>query len=172
MRFAGIFLLVWQAAAQIHLPTGQTTVRGPAPARPVARQQTFYRGGYGYWGSGYANWPQPRMEAPVAVPEPKAPILASSSLYQPDRAQPVMREYGDLPATTLTAPKPAGTMSLIAFRDGRIEAVQVYWTEGENLGYVTAGDGVRKAALKTVDVERSEKLNRQKGVEFRLQPAR
>ncbi len=152
---------------------------GPAPrpepshvrvAPPGGRGATGYWGA-GYWGAGYWGGTSPTVLVPPTAPEPKPPVLNSSSLYQADRAQPVMREYGALPEPTAVSPAPASALTplaVLAFRDGRVEPVRAYWAEGEQLAYVTAQDVVRKVAKAAVDVPRSTSLSRQQGVEFRL----
>src|SRR5689334_9436772 len=119
-----LFLLVLPLWGQVQ---ARLPFRGPAPAaRPAPLPR--YRGGFGlgYWGGGY--WGSPSvisMPAP-APPEPKAPVLVSSSLYQPDRAQPVLREYGALPVAVAAS----STAAVVAFRDGRVEPVLAYWVSG------------------------------------------
>ncbi len=168
MKLVWILCLAAPVLAQVTFRTSASSMmRGPAPVAhaPQPHYRNYYRGGlgYGYWGSsGYWNTAQ-RLEA-APPPEPKAPVLASSSLYQADRANPVMREYGSLPAATVA---PA-TVALVAFRDGRVEPVQAYWLEGDQFAFVTKADAVRKVPLTTVDAGRSESLNRQQGVEFKL----
>jgi hypothetical protein len=103
---------------------------------------------------------------PVTIPPAEAPcdvLVVSSSLYQPDQAQPVMREYGQLPATI----RP---MAVVGLRDGRVLPVSGYWVEDGELVYVSARkDRVRRVAMAAVDVPRSERLNRQRGMAFRIQ---
>jgi hypothetical protein len=57
---------------------------------------------------------------------------------------------------------------LVAFRDGVIRAATAYSVEGETLRYVTDQNEQHSAPLSTVDKERSEQLNRERRVEFRL----
>ena len=85
-----------------------------------------------------------------------------------------MREYADLPASisATVAAAPATPVALIALHDGRVEPVWAYWREGDRLAYVALGDQVRSVPLTSVDLERSQKLNRQQGVEIHLAPPR
>jgi len=73
-----------------------------------------------------------------------------------------MREYGALstPATE--------RVTLVAFRDGRVEPVWAYWREGEQFAYVAVGDAIRKVPLTTLDLERSKSLNLQQGIHFAI----
>ena len=160
MRLVCVGCLALSALAQINLPSGF-----PPTPRPAPQVNHPYRGGYGYWGGGYwggGAWGAPRNEVRPALPppEPKAPILASSSLYQADRANPVMREYGALPAPSRVA--------LVALTDGSVQAVWAYWLEGDQLAFVTVGDASHKVPISRLDRDRTEKLNRQQGVDFHL----
>lgn len=146
-------------------------LRGPDPAaRPATHVRSNYRAGF--WGAGGGYWNAPQTLHALDAPGPAeakapilAPILASSSLYQADHAHPVMREYGAL----LPIVDPImDEVALVAFRDGRIEPVRAYWLTGEQFAYVTKQDTVRKVAFSSVDTVRSERLNRQQGVEFRI----
>ncbi len=159
MRLVCVGSLALSALAQINLPSGFPPPPRPAPA-PAQRVNQPYRGGYGYWGGGY--WSVPRVEVRPAPPppEPKAPILASSSLYQADRAKPVMREYGALPAPS--------HVTLVALTDGSVQAVWAYWLEGDQLAFVTVGEASHKVPISRLDRDRTEKLNRQQGVDFHL----
>lgn len=192
MRFAGLICLsAAMLLGQGNRQPGTTLVIGPQnrPERhqgahgpemrpgsgPVRNRGSLGRMPLGYWGIGYGGFngtvgaPPPQPQAAPPVP----PILASSSLYEPDRAQPVMREYSDLP---LSAPSafliPARPVALIAFRDGRVEPVQAYWLEGDELAFLGVNDLVRRAPKSTVDVGRSESLSLQQGVRFSLPKAR
>jgi hypothetical protein len=156
-----LFLLVMPVwAQQVRLP-----FVGPPPAARQAPTQRFPRG-LGFWSGGYwgGSWNSAPAQVPTPAPAPPAPVLVSSSLYQADRAQPVMREYGSLPAPT-TASSPA---AVVAFTDGRVEPVLAYWLKGEEFVYIAVGDIVRRVPLTSVDLGRSEGLNRQSGVVFRL----
>jgi len=166
MKLLWICALAVPAIAQTTLPTGPGSIlHGPVPvARPQAtRSVPHSRGGYGYWGGGFWGAVQQIEVRPAPEPaEPKAPVLVNSNLYQPDRARPVMREYGALstPATE--------RVTLVAFRDGRVEPVWAYWREGEQFAYVAVGDAIRKVPLTTLDLERSKSLNLQQGIHFAI----
>lgn len=156
MRLVWICIFTVPLFAQMRVGPAMAGIRGPQPA---ARHSTpVLRGGTGYWGWGHGYGVTTVVQS---MPEVKAPILVSSPLYQADRAQPVMREYG--------SNEPASSeVALVAFRDGRVEPVQAYWLVGGQLAYVTTDDAVRKVALKSVDLPRSERLNRQQGAQFRI----
>ena len=163
MRLIGLCLLALPALAQVKFGVVSPAIRGPEPVRPRATHQRNLSRGWGAWGGGW--WAAPPVIVSAPAPEPERPVLASSSLYQAEKARPVMREYGALPtpaAASLTA------KALVAFEDGRVEPVLAYWREGELVGYVTMADEVRRVTMTTVDVARSEKLNRQQGVRFDL----
>ena len=74
-----------------------------------------------------------------------------------------MREYGDPPSPNLIV-----ATAVVAFTDGRVEPVTAYWLEGELFAYVNNRDVVTRVGRQTVDVLRSQKLNRSQGVVFKI----
>ena len=98
MRLVWICVFTVPLFAQMRFGTAMAGIRGP---QPVARHSTPVP----HRGTGYWNWGRAYGATTVlmqSAPEAKAPILVSSPLYQADRAQPVMREYGSLlPEPTL-----------------------------------------------------------------------
>ena len=166
MRLFWICLLGIPVFGQLRLGVGMPGIRGPQPVARASPTAQRHWNGYGYWQWGRAGWDAtPPVVIAQTPPEAKAPILASSSLYQPDRAQPVMREYGGSPSPLAAPLATVDRIVLVAFRDGRVEAVRAYWVANGQFAYVTQDDAVRKVALASVDLDRSERLNRQPGVD-------
>jgi len=146
-----------------------------------------YVGGYGYDPSMYANPPQ--SEAPPAYAN-QAPSVVINQNFIPDRAAPVVREYGDSPSSsgmrmyeynshpydnmdTRPARRPAPpddqpTLYLIAFTDHTIVSALGYWMEGATLHYVSAEHSLNQASLDLIDRKLSQRLNDERGVEFKL----
>ena len=60
---------------------------------------------------------------------------------------------------------------LIAFTDHTIYAAVAYWLEGNTLHYVTNQNTHNQVSLDLVDRELSNRLNRERSVDFRLPPA-
>jgi len=56
----------------------------------------------------------------------------------------------------------------IAFQDGHVEDCVAYWVEGETLHYVTRDHAMHEVPLGSVDRSYSERLNRERQVDFRL----
>ncbi|HBY62132.1 MAG TPA: hypothetical protein DEH78_20110 [Solibacterales bacterium] len=153
--------------------------RGVTAVVPVP---VFAGGGFGYTG-----YPQVQTQPNVIVVAPQgwappmqqAPQVVINQHYTPDTAKPVMREYtapSSLPppeapaagAPASAADEPA-TIFLIAFRNGTIQAAYAYWTEGQTLHYVTTKGSHNRATLDQIDRELSERLNRERKVEFSLE---
>jgi hypothetical protein len=137
---------------------------------------------YGYDPSMYANAPQ--SEAP------QSPSVVINQNFIPDRAAPVVREYGDpqpqsgmrmyeynshpydnmepRPARRPAPPDDQPTLYLIAFTDHTIVTALGYWMEGGTLHYVSAEHSLNQASLDLIDRKLSQRLNDERGVEFKL----
>jgi hypothetical protein len=148
-----------------------------------------------YVGGGYGDaWNAPVPPQYVAPPPAATPQVIINQYFTPDTARPVMREYSpsELPASapsgmrTFEAP-PAGasaapgtersktsvhdekpTIYLVALNDGTIQAAVAYWVETGILNYVTVQGSHNRASLDVVDRDMSERLNRERNVEFIL----
>ena len=124
MRLVWIYVFTVPLFAQMRVGTAMAGIRGPQPA---ARQSTpVPHRGTGYWGwaRGYGVT-APSTVVTQSAPEAKAPILVSSPLYQADRAQPVMREYGSLlPEPTLIELALKPNASRVQLRLGSVLAAQ------------------------------------------------
>ena len=137
-----------------------------------------YSGGYYYGDQG--------MQAPGGYPPQQqymGPQVVINQNFAPDVARPVVREYvpdanGGIriygpqsqvtpPETTVAEESPT---FLIAFKDHTIYAAIAYWVEGETLHYVTNQSTHNQVSLDLVDRELSDRLNRERQVDFRLPP--
>jgi hypothetical protein len=140
----------------------------------------LYYGGYGYAGyndyndTSYAPY-APYAQAPAAnvtviylPPAPSyGPQIVSTSQYEPQRAQPMTREYPD----HASAPPAAGRAPIyfqIATKDGSVYAALAYWVQDGLLHYVDLDEDSAQVPVNAVDRERSEKLNKAREVDFRL----
>jgi hypothetical protein len=145
-----------------------------------------YMGNYGYDPSMYANPPQ--SEAPAYANQ--SPSVVINQNFIPDRAAPVVREYGDSqsqsgmrmyeynshpydnmdprPARRPAPPDDQPTLYLIAFTDHTIVSALGYWMEGGTLHYVSAEHSLNQASLDLIDRKLSQRLNDERGVEFKL----
>jgi hypothetical protein len=64
------------------------------------------------------------------------------------------------------------TIYLIALRDHTIVQALGYWMEGSTLHYVSAEHTLNQLSIDLVDRDLSQRLNDERGVDFRLPPAR
>src|SRR5579862_2413646 len=60
------------------------------------------------------------------------------------------------------------TIYLIAFKDHRVVEALGYWTEGTMLHYVSVRYALNHASMGLIDAHASQRLNRERGVDFRL----
>jgi hypothetical protein len=176
-----------------HIPNLSSTIRGVNPAIPRGRGHgggivypiavPVFGGGYGY--SAYPPV-QPQPNITVVNAPPQTPTVIINHSYQPDRANPVVREYTetepavqsyqapvpsnpDPPRRSLDDDKP--TIYLIAMSNGSVYSAYAYWVESGTLHYITTGHAHNQASLSLVDTAVSEQLNRERGIEFRLRKA-
>jgi len=153
----------------------------------------YYPMGYGY-GYGYdpgappAGYQEPGQ---TSMYSNGVPSVVINQTFIPDRAVPIVREYGagpegppppDQPGMrtyeglrTQPQPEPSArrasdqpTLYLIAFKDHHIVPALGYWVEGGNLHYVSAEHSLNQASLDLIDRDMSQQLNDERHVEFRL----
>src|SRR5262245_43857814 len=133
-------------------------------------------------------YPEPAPPpAPVGMyPQQQvAPQVVINQNFVPETARPIVREY--LPdsnggirvyepsqrAQAESAPAaPDNPTYLIAFKDHTIYMALAYWVEDGTLHYVTNQNTHNQVSLDLVDRELSDRLNRERGVDFRLPPRR
>ena len=161
----------------------------------VVLYPVFY-GGYGYGyapGSGYdpsLGYGQAEGDQPPIVNSGSAPPVIINQNFAPPQGNPQVREYG--PGGTnadqqsslkmYQAPTPGqsiaqsgsptnpdqATIYLLAFRDHTIVQALGYWMEGSTLHYVTVDHDLNQVSLDLIDRDLSQRLNGERGVEFRL----
>jgi hypothetical protein len=139
----------------------------------------MYVGGYGY-----DPGVPPEAAPPQVVSNTASAPVVINQYYTPEVVRPQMREYTDLPpAAPRETPPPAAqnaepkappaedkpNITLLAFKDGAIAAVLGYWLEGETVQYITTKYAKKSAPAETVDRTLSDRLNRERNVEFRLE---
>jgi len=169
--------------------------------RPVIVPVPFYVGGYtgfGYDGYGYGyQGSQPNVTvvpqtqeaptpvvinqyfAPGATPADQPPAIRSyeapSSYRPPDPAEnePVVEE-GAPRATRAPAEvvEPKATIYLLALKDLTIQAAYAYWLEGQTLHYVTVQGSHNRVTMDLVDRGMTERLNKERSVDFSFSKAR
>jgi len=142
-----------------------------------------------YYGSGYYD--PSAAGAPPQDQGNQAPSVVINQTFIPERPNPVVQEYGDpnsgmklyqgppgpyqqpdgaAPARA-RVPSDEATVYLIAFKDHSIVQALGYWMEGGVLHYVSAEHSLNQASLDLIDRALSQRLNDERGVEFKL-PAR
>jgi hypothetical protein len=151
-----------------------------------------YGYGYGYEGGGVPPAEQ-GTDQTVMMGSNGAPSVVINQTFIPDRAVPVVREYGPAPDSvppeqggmrtyeglrTQPQPDPGArkaseepTLYLIAFKDHHIVPALGYWIEGTNLHYVSTEHSLNQASLDLIDRQLSQQLNDERHVEFRLPKA-
>jgi hypothetical protein len=157
--------------------------------------------GYGYGGYGYGYDPSLGYGDQGQTVNPNGvPSVVINQNYLPPQANPQVRDYapGDnsqdqqqqsglrLYQTPPTRPfadsgqnaAPArraddqATVYLIAFKDHTIVQALGFWMEGSTLHYVSAEHSLNQASMDLIDRDLSQRLNDERGVEFRLPQAR
>ncbi len=135
-------------------------------------------GGYGGFG-GYYEQPPPNVTviAPPQMynPAPAAPVIINQ--YFSNGAAPQQSTGSELgrlheaPRNAVvesTASSAAQRSFLVAFKDHAVYSALAYWVEGDTLHYVTPKGAHNQASLELIDREFTDKLNRERNVEFRL----
>jgi len=87
-------------------------------------------------------------------------------------AAPPSHPYADAAAAQRAASGDQPTIYLIALRDHTIVQALGYWMEGSTLHYVSAEHTLNQVSMDLVDRDLSQRLNDERGLEFRLPPAR
>src|ERR1039457_1236941 len=177
-------------------------VNAPRAAHPAGHGRSavvpypvYIGGGYygGYAPDAYAA--QPPQEQMPMMDSYGTPAVVINQNFVPDRARPVVREYGDeqpppessgmrLYQTPPThpyadqgqqaqvrrqpAPDVQPTIYLLAFKDHNIIPALGYWMEGNTLHYVSVEHSLNQASLDLIDRDLSQRLNDERGVEFKL----
>jgi hypothetical protein len=139
----------------------------------------------------YPDYPQ--QQQPIYIvqqPAQSQPPVIINNNYLPETANPVMKQYkeGDLPASsglrTYEAPGPAiapapdkqpatiiedkATIYLLVYNDQSVHPSLAYWVKEDTLHYITLQGTHNRVSLDLVDVAYSEKLNKERKVDFSL----
>lgn len=151
-----------------------------------------YYGGYspGYAPDAYTAPPPPQDDSMYWNPN-AAPSVVINQTFVPDRANPVVREYSnqsppdsssalktypspqtnpyaDMPQTRQPAAEAQATIYLLALKDHNIVPALGYWLEGNTLHYVSVEHDINQVSLDLIDRDLSQRLNDERGVEFKL----
>ena len=133
-----------------------------APSAPMA--------GYSQYSAQYSSGADPMTQPPIVI---------INQYFRPDSANPVIRDYSNVP---LPEPGPQATnagdsaantsepqvMFLIAMKDHTIYPAIAYWVEGDTLNYITVQGSKNSVSLDLVDRDFSKQINKERKVEFGL----
>jgi len=177
-------------AASRHLPAGGAIARPPRPAHnahtiPVAVPYPVFYGG-GFYDYDAPSAPigadsQAAYQVPGYDQMTQPPVVIINQYFKPDTANPVLRDYSNvpLPEPGPDAPKAANNgaaaatsdqqvMFLIAMKDHTIFPAVAYWVEGDILNYITVQGAKNSVSLSLVDRDFSKQINQERKVEFGL----
>jgi hypothetical protein len=160
----------------------------------------FYGGGPGYgYDPNAAYAPGYGDQAPPVINSGGAPSVVINQNFIPPQANPQVREYNpsdappdqqsgmrlyqnsshpyaDAAGNTGTRGQPVAddqpTIYLIAFRDHSIVQALGYWMEGSTLHYVSVEHSLNQASIDMIDRDLSQRLNDERGMDFKLPAAR
>ncbi len=126
--------------------------------------------GYGYPDTGYASYGYPYDDGSYTVNSGWYPAAQSyAPAPPPPPPAPVIREYTGPVQQSATQPQQyEPPLYLVAFQDGVIRAALAYWVDGGTLHYVDLDHAPKQVALASVDRGLSDRLNRERHVDFRL----
>jgi hypothetical protein len=141
-----------------------------------------------FYGGGYYDYDAP--QAPLAPysqgpyqgsgydPMTQPPVVIINQYFRPDSANPVIRDYSNVP---LPVPEPSQAngdqtatasdqqiMFLIAMKDHTIYPAVAYWVEADTLSYITVQGAKNSVSLDLVDRDFSKQINKERKVEFGL----
>jgi hypothetical protein len=133
----------------------------------------------------YYGEPSEPQVTPYPQQQMAPPPVVINQYFTSETARPVVREYAReytddgaggirvyAPPASAPAPADENPTYLIAFKDHTIYAALAYWVEGDTLHYVTNQNTHNQVSLDLVDRELSERLNRERTIDFKIPPAR
>jgi hypothetical protein len=156
----------------------------------------YYGGAYGYGGdpsaAGYAQGYAPGYVDDGSQANGPVPSVVINQNFVPPQANPQVREYNgdqqpqqdqsglklyqappshpyaDAQAQARVANSGQPTIYLIAFRDHSIVQALGYWMQGNTLHYVSVEQTLNQVSIDLVDRDLSQRLNDERGLDFRL----
>jgi hypothetical protein len=173
-------------------PRGGGFVAPPPQSHPQGHGRSVIVPYPVFYGASYYPYDAPPPVDLTALPPdygqyPQSPVVIINQNFKPDVANPVLRDYSNVPLPEPVAPPPpqayerprivnnddsTPTIYLVAMKDKSIFASVAYWVDGETLNYVTREGSINHVSLDLVDREFSKQLNDERGVEFKLPAAR
>jgi hypothetical protein len=110
----------------------------------------------------------PQVRDYIGDQSQQSPDQSGLKLYQAPPSHP----YADAAAAQRAALSDQPTIYLIALRDHTIVQALGYWMEGSTLHYVSAEHTLNQLSIDLVDRDLSQRLNDERGLDFRLPAAR
>ena len=105
----------------------------------------------------------------VSAPPTHVVINNNSPAPPPEAPQPSgMREFSAPGPPAVEPERAKETIYLIAFKDGSVQAAVAWWVDQDALHFVTPRRDQKRENIEHVDRELSIRLNRERGVEFKL----
>jgi hypothetical protein len=151
--------------------------RGGAPSLPVAHPQ-HHRAVIVpypvYYGPATYAIPPAQYGPGVAdaqYPPDQPPVLIMNQAYRPEVANPVIRDYTNVPLRESAPQAPADdtpSYYLIALKDHSIQTAIAYWVLDDTLSWISLQDEQKKIPLSEVDTDFTKQLNRERRIEFKL----
>jgi hypothetical protein len=145
----------------------------------------FYGGGYYDYEAPAAPYSQDVSQVPAYSngydQTTQPPVVIINQYFKPDTANPVLRDYSNVPLPG--SPVPAAdannsgqaqtaadqqVMFLIALKDHTIFPAIAYWVDGDTLNYITLQGVKNSVSLGLVDRDFSKQINQDRKVEFGL----
>jgi hypothetical protein len=169
--------------------------RHPLHQRTVIVPYPVFYGGYGSGydpSAGYA--PGYADDTPPVINSGEMPPIVVNQGFVPPQANPQVREYNpndaapdqqsrmrlyqnsshpyadaaDAAARRQPVADDQPTIYLIAFKDHSIVRALGYWMEGSTLHYVSVESSLNQASIDLIDRDLSQRLNDERGLEFKL----
>jgi hypothetical protein len=133
-----------------------------APSAPMA--------GYSQYSAQYSSGADPMTQPPIVI---------INQYFRPDSANPVIRDYSNVPlpepgpqatntGDSVASPSDQQVMFLIAMKDHTIYPAIAYWVEGDTLNYITVQGSKNSVSMDLVDRDFSKQINKERKVEFGL----
>lgn len=152
----------------------------------------YYGGYYGYGYDNSATGSGPGFSDDGSQSGPGLPSVVINQNFMPPQANPQVRDYtgdqqpqsqdqsglklyqspthpyADAAAAQRAASGDQPTIYLIALRDHTVVQALGYWMEGSTLHYVSAEHTLNQLSIDLVDRDLSQRLNDERGLDFRL----
>lgn len=154
------------------LPRGVPVTSGVGIAGSRRRGPVFLPYAYPVYVGGFYD--NPYLGDGGALPPPNTTVVFPP-LQQPMVSSPYAGPDSFAPApaapleTTAEPSPPEPDHYLIAFKDHTIYAAVAFWLDGDTLHYFTAGNQHNQVSLSLIDKDLTQRLNREAGIDMRLQ---